>query len=63
LSDIPKLKPCPFCGGEAEYCIIKVLSKGSIRCSKCKTEVRTNKTGLFSTAEEAAIVWNTRSGF
>ena len=50
-----ELKPCPFCGGEAEYiqegCVI-----GRVRCKEC----RISQT-LLGTKEEVIGDWNTRT--
>lgn len=46
-----KLKPCPFCGGEAQFGICEVLgSTGyTVKCSKCfcKTDFVFVKTYIF----------------
>ena len=47
-----KLKPCPFCGGEADY-ILPI--HWIIQCKGCLVE-----TAGFDTVEEAAEAWNTR---
>lgn len=51
----PKLKPCPFCGGQAS-----VLTRGEItffaRCSKCYATID----GFFKTEEMAIESWNRR---
>ena len=55
------LKPCPFCGGEAD--VIEHLFHGldslyGLQCKKCKA-----KTYLFYESEEKAIeAWNRRTG-
>ena len=57
----PKLKPCPFCGGEAKIREVPVHSiRGEekiyeIDCQGCSCEIQGN------TKEEAAQEWNTRT--
>jgi len=51
-----KLKPCPFCGGEAVFYNNEPLAQ--IRCRKdisCRF-----RSMVYLTNEEATIVWNTR---
>lgn len=60
-----KLKPCPFCGGEAELGTKKLvgLLMSAIVCPKCKAS--TNIFDEFTdvdTAEKAAVdAWNRRT--
>ena len=55
------LKPCPFCGGEAD--VIEHLFHGldssyGLQCKKCEAE-----TYQFYRSEEKAIkAWNSRAG-
>ena len=49
-----KLKPCPFCGGEAM--IISEINYHHVRCVKCFTI-----TDWYKTKEEAIEAWNTRA--
>ena len=50
-----ELKPCPFCGGEAE---IRVgYNHSYVRCSTPECYVRTRR---YKTAEEAVGLWNRR---
>lgn len=58
-----KLKPCPFCGGEAE--VIGHYIKGVannyqyfVRCKSCKARPRSCNT--FKKKEKAIEYWNTR---
>ena len=70
-----KLKPCPFCGGEAEWDVagdgsFSYLVNGyaSIRCFDCEasTEVVFTMDGVFTPEEalrvetEAVRLWNRR---
>lgn len=51
-----KLKPCPFCGGEAEICNI-YDHRRSVRCHKCWAK------SVFvdeSDIKEAVEAWNKR---
>ena len=51
-----ELKPCPFCGGEAE--IIVVASYYKVRCSRC------SGSATIATDRAAAVeFWNRRAGF
>ena len=54
-----KLKPCPFCGGEAKYLahtFYKMSSTYGVRCDECGSESRQ----FFENEEEAAEAWNRR---
>ena len=55
------LKPCPFCGGEAdviEHLFHRLDSSYGLQCKKCKAE-----TYQFYESEEKAIeAWNRRAG-
>lgn len=54
------LKPCPFCGGEADVIehIFEIDSTYGLQCKKCKA-----KTYQFYESEEKAIEsWNRRTG-
>ena len=52
-----ELKPCPFCGGEAEIYdgIIFGSRQYEPRCVKCECAI-----GLYDTEEQAAVAWNRR---
>ena len=67
-----KLKPCPFCNGEAEI-IISVGRTNTfpyIECTKCKAYMGSRNSSWsadkgqlnFETEEEAIKMWNTRGG-
>lgn len=50
-----KLKPCPFCGGKAEF-ILEGIVIGRVRCSHCRisqTKLKTKKKAIKS--------WNRRA--
>ena len=54
-----KLKPCPFCGGEAliyTNTIIKNLPTYSVYCSECYARTY----GMYDTKEQAIENWNRR---
>lgn len=52
--DVVVLKPCPFCGGEAE--ILQTAGHTfCVRCSDCDTSG-----GHYFTEEDAAAAWNHR---
>lgn len=50
-----KLKPCPFCGGEAE--IIDVYGEYGVMCKECNAG-----TESAGTMDDAAKIWNERYG-
>ena len=66
MTEAPKLKPCPFCGGEA----VKTSRSNGINHSGwqhavdhwvfCKTENCFVHVGMCETADEVIEVWNTR---
>lgn len=68
--EIAKLKPCPFCGSEADMSIAvrDTCVWAFIECSKCHANIQrcvarnaTDKismTVLVSTANEAAVAWD-----
>lgn len=49
-----KLKPCPFCGGEAELIKIYNTQWHYVQCVKCKVKTE------HKTEQEAINAWNTR---
>ena len=50
-----ELKPCPFCGGEAELCVHEPTGVSWVRCVECET------TGIASSAMGAARAWDRRA--
>lgn len=67
MSETTKLKPCPFCGGEAYTYTAYNVSKGVrreywlVHCKKCGLNYPQHKTYCFS-EEQAIKAWNTRRG-
>lgn len=67
MSDTTKLKPCPFCGGEAYTYTAYNVSKGVRReywlahCKECGLNYPQHKKYCFS-EEQAIKAWNTRAG-
>lgn len=70
MSDI-KLKPCPFCGGEAEFCRTSIKTSDGwsdgvfVYCTECRNRtsaVLYNKQehGECGEYKEASEKWNTR---
>ena len=51
-----KLKPCPFCGNEAEFDEWKIFC---IRCLNGDCDIKP-QTDWFNTKEEAIEAWNRR---
>lgn len=51
-----KLKPCPFCGGEAEMIFWEAMKDARVRCKAC--DVSTHD---YRTPEEAIEAWNKRT--
>lgn len=49
-----ELKPCPFCGGEAQ--VLNVVHHYMVCCTKCYGMV-----GLFDKERSAIKAWNRRS--
>jgi ribosomal protein L37AE/L43A len=48
----PKLRPCPFCAGEAQMLDAAFV----IECASCQT----TKAGDYETQDDAAAAWNVR---
>ena len=65
MASSPKLKPCPFCGGEAEMVRndepSRKFSTWLVRCGNQDCPVRP-KTGFFTSANFIAELWNRRNG-
>lgn len=65
-----KLKPCPFCGGEAQLYVAPpnenehiLFEHYGVACTSCHTMIGTTIHGLtdfFDTPQEAANAWNAR---
>ncbi len=53
----PKLKPCPFCGGEAKIFRVGRHSLFCAYCVDCDTSG-----GHYFTEEDAIAAWNQRDG-
>lgn len=53
---MPELKPCPFCGGEAEL-LNSLYGEWIVRCPDCEGMVEKWR----ETEEEAAEQWNRRA--
>lgn len=49
-----KLKPCPFCGGEAK--VRNFISGRDVHCKNCYASVK-----ILDSKEEAIKAWNTRT--
>lgn len=50
-----ELKPCPFCGGEAELVEVKWEEWFWVYCKRCSAE-----TDAFASKEKAIGAWNRR---
>ena len=68
-----ELKPCPFCGGEAEWDIYSQhgiswsIDSAQIKCSECEIQTETvwvrdnlNKQSCEQAFIEATKIWNAR---
>ena len=51
-----ELKPCPFCGGEAELMVGKYYGTKWVECKTCHAE-----SDAFDTRAEAIDAWNRRA--
>ena len=52
-----ELKPCPFCGGEAEFLVYEYsVNSGTVECKSCATT-----SNLITDRESAIKAWNTRA--
>lgn len=54
-----ELKPCPFCGGEAEVLTAESMNGGylfGIMCNDCRS-----RGDVYNTEAEATEAWNTRA--
>jgi len=64
VSEDAKLKPCPFCGGEAttdKYVVSKDKRKWSAYCRNERCRVSPS-TPMSDTEAKAITAWNTRAG-
>ena len=55
-----KLKPCPFCGGEAEVIMGDLWRNYKVGCRNIKCPIFP-RTHSYLTKEEAIKTWNTRA--
>lgn len=69
---MPELKPCPFCGGEAELNFRKDCCSWFIKCTNCNARTEgwchnDRKSGkeiyesIIGCVEDAAYAWNRRA--
>lgn len=63
LDDVAELKPCPFCGGEAETdCILLDYHCSGVHCNNCGVYVFDRDSYGFDYDSEIAIEkWNRRT--
>ena len=52
-----ELKPCPFCGGEAEIFVSDVTDRALVYCRGCDAQIQ-----MKPNEEEAIEAWNKRVG-
>lgn len=63
-----KLRPCPFCGGEAALDVSPIDYICQVRCIKCGAETREVEnighyfTTYYANMIEAVELWNKRAG-
>lgn len=50
-----KLKPCPFCGGKAEFSEDEFFCRYSVVCTECGAETNT-----YGVEQNAIDAWNNR---
>lgn len=58
-----ELKPCPFCGGEAEFIQERILGLYAVWCKNCKCQTMCQfdfGEGLEVSKQKSAYVWNRR---
>ena len=53
----PKLKPCPFCGGEAEIFVSDITDRALVYCKCCDAQIK-----MQQNEQEAIEAWNKRVG-
>ena len=53
----PKLKPCPFCGGEAEIFVSDITDRALVYCRGCDAQIK-----MQQNEQEAVEAWNKRVG-
>ena len=58
-----ELKPCPFCGGDAEFdfAILDVKHEGFVTFKKAKCKSCKAQTNIYREREDAALAWNRRA--
>ena len=66
MTDMPELKPCPFCGGEAELIMHKkgkpyAWENDCDHWVSCMAEDCCARMGFCGTREEAVELWNRRA--
>lgn len=65
MASKPKLKPCPFCGGEAQLLRISNLPNGVeewfVSCGAASCDLYPHSTIPYASAEIAAAAWNRRA--
>lgn len=58
-----KLKPCPFCGGEAEINTNSQVTCCWVECTECNSRTRCFEEDVgYCAMDSAAMVWNQRAG-